>query len=188
VPKQRVALRVIKDIIRLKWEGRLSHEQIAAALAVSKGAVTTYVGLAVAAGLDWETVRGWDERQVLARRAKQSCHRLSDALPSVAAPIVDTFPLATNEVKLSIRSETKQTCQLIAFCASIAANPLRYRRFGVRRGGKAARLPKGECRHEAFRRSRGRRLSWPGGGMRLLEDASTQIGWLSRARPSTMLP
>jgi transposase len=63
---------MIKDIIRLKWEGRLSHEQIAGALAVSKGAVTKYVGLAVAAGLDWETVRSWDERQVLARLLPRS--------------------------------------------------------------------------------------------------------------------
>ena len=48
-----MALRMIKDIIRLKWEGKLSHEQIATALAVSKGAVAKYVGLATAAGLDW---------------------------------------------------------------------------------------------------------------------------------------
>src|SRR4029453_13706395 len=51
-------------IIRLKWEGALSPEQIAAALAVSKGVVTKYVGLATAAGLDWATVRGWDEREL----------------------------------------------------------------------------------------------------------------------------
>ena len=57
MPKQRVALRMIKDIIRLKWEGQLSHEQIAAVLAVSKGVVTKYVGLVGAAGLNWETVR-----------------------------------------------------------------------------------------------------------------------------------
>jgi len=72
VPKQRVALRMIKDIIRLKWESELSHEQIAAALAVSKGVVTKYVGLAAAAGLTWETVREWDERQLLARLLPRS--------------------------------------------------------------------------------------------------------------------
>jgi len=66
VANRRVTLRMIKDVIRLKWEGKLSHEQIAAALAVSKGAVTKYVGLAAAASLDWETVREWDERQLLA--------------------------------------------------------------------------------------------------------------------------
>lgn len=32
-------MRMIKDVIRLKWDGELSHEQIAAALGVSKGVV-----------------------------------------------------------------------------------------------------------------------------------------------------
>ena len=65
MPKQRMALRMIKDLIRLKWEAQLSHERIAVALGVSKGVVTKYVGLASAAGLDWETVRDWDERQLV---------------------------------------------------------------------------------------------------------------------------
>ncbi len=63
---------MIKDIIRLKWEGQLSHEQIAAVLAVSKGVVTKYVGLVGAAGLNWETVREWDERRLLARLVPRS--------------------------------------------------------------------------------------------------------------------
>ena len=67
MPKQRMALRMIKDLIRLKWEAQLSHERIAAALGVSKGVVTKYVALAHAAGLDWQTVRDWDERQLVAR-------------------------------------------------------------------------------------------------------------------------
>ena len=52
---------MIKDVIRLKWEGKLSHEQIAAALAISKGVVAKYAGLAATAGLTWETVQTWDE-------------------------------------------------------------------------------------------------------------------------------
>jgi hypothetical protein len=32
---------------------------------VSKGVVGKYVGLAAAAGLDWEQVRDWDERQLV---------------------------------------------------------------------------------------------------------------------------
>lgn len=67
MPKQRMALRMIKDVIRLKWDGELSHEQIAAALGVSKGVVAKYVGLADAAGLDWVQVRDWDERQLACR-------------------------------------------------------------------------------------------------------------------------
>lgn len=70
---------MIKDIIRLKWDGQLSHEQIAAALAVSKGVVTKYAGLAAAAGLNWDSVREWDERQLLARLVPRS----TSALPYV---------------------------------------------------------------------------------------------------------
>lgn len=64
MPKQRISLRMIKDVIRLKWHAQLSHEQIAATLKVSKGVVAKYVGLASAAGLDWEAVRDWSEQQL----------------------------------------------------------------------------------------------------------------------------
>ena len=46
-------MRKIKDVLRLKLDAKLSHQQIAAALGISKGVVTKYVGLAAAAGLDW---------------------------------------------------------------------------------------------------------------------------------------
>ncbi len=75
-----MALRMIKDVIRLKWEAELAHERIAAALKVSKGVVTKYVALANAAGLDWETVKGWDERQLVARLLPRSL----DASPYVS--------------------------------------------------------------------------------------------------------
>jgi len=55
---------MIKDVIRLKWDAGLPHERIAAALKLSKGAVQKYISLASAAGLDWETVRDWDERKL----------------------------------------------------------------------------------------------------------------------------
>ena len=35
-------MRKIKDVLRLKFEARLSHEKIAAATGLSKGAVTKY--------------------------------------------------------------------------------------------------------------------------------------------------
>ena len=54
-------MRKIKDILRLKLDTKLSHEQIAAALGISKGVVTKYVGLAAEAGLDWPAVQGCDE-------------------------------------------------------------------------------------------------------------------------------
>lgn len=64
MPAQRVGLRMIKDVIRLKWEARLSHEKIAAALGISKGAVHKYLTLAGACGLDWDKVRHWDEQRL----------------------------------------------------------------------------------------------------------------------------
>ena len=44
-------MRKLKDALRLKFEGGLSHQQIATALDISKGVVTKYVALAVAAML-----------------------------------------------------------------------------------------------------------------------------------------
>lgn len=54
-------MRNIKDVLRLKLDARLSHQQIAASLGISKGVVTKYVGLAAAAGLDWQSVLAFDE-------------------------------------------------------------------------------------------------------------------------------
>ena len=54
-------MRKIKDVLRLKLDAQLSHRQIAAALGMSKAAVTKYLGLAAAAGLDWAAVQGADE-------------------------------------------------------------------------------------------------------------------------------
>ena len=49
MPQQRMDIRMIKDILRLKFQGGLSHERIAQSLGVSKGAVAKRV-----------EVHGWD--------------------------------------------------------------------------------------------------------------------------------
>ena len=61
MPAPRITMRNIKDVLRLKLDAQLSHEQIANALGISKGVVTKYVGLAGAAGLDWPAVQACDE-------------------------------------------------------------------------------------------------------------------------------
>lgn len=61
MPALRINMRKIKDVLRLKFEGKQPHQQIADALELSKGVVTKYVGLAVAAGLDWPAVAAMDE-------------------------------------------------------------------------------------------------------------------------------
>ena len=54
-------IRMIKDILRLKYSGGLSHEAIARNLGLSKGVVAKYLSLAGAAGLDWQTTAELDE-------------------------------------------------------------------------------------------------------------------------------
>ena len=61
MPVPRINIRKIKDVLHLKLDAKLSHQQIADALGISKGAVTKYVGLAAAAGLDWAAVQDADE-------------------------------------------------------------------------------------------------------------------------------
>lgn len=61
MPAQRITMRKIKDVLRLKLDARLSHEQIAGSLGLSKGVVTKYVGLAAAAGLTWPEIHACDD-------------------------------------------------------------------------------------------------------------------------------
>ncbi|WP_408582383.1 IS21 family transposase, partial [Paraburkholderia atlantica] len=57
-------MRMIKDVLRLKFDGGFSHDRIAASLGISKGVVTKYVGLAGAAGLDWASACDMDEGEL----------------------------------------------------------------------------------------------------------------------------
>src|SRR6516225_5787078 len=70
---QRMDIRMIKDILRLKYQCDMSHERIARSLSISKGAVSKYLSLAGAAGLTWTTVAELDEaaleRRLLGRSA-----------------------------------------------------------------------------------------------------------------------
>jgi transposase len=57
----------IVEILRLKFQARLSHEKIARAVGLSKGAVAKYVSLAEAQGLSWPLPKGMDEVALEAR-------------------------------------------------------------------------------------------------------------------------
>jgi len=67
---------MIKDILRLKYQGALSHEAIARSLAISKGVVAKYLALAGAAGMDWQATAELDEasleRRLLGRSAAET--------------------------------------------------------------------------------------------------------------------
>ena len=61
MPQPHMDIRMIKDILRLKYQGGLSHERIACSLNISKGVVAKYLGLAGVAGLDWSIAAELDE-------------------------------------------------------------------------------------------------------------------------------
>ena len=50
---KRVTMQKIKDILRLKFEAKLSLRQIALSLSLSLGVISKYVQRAEAAGLGW---------------------------------------------------------------------------------------------------------------------------------------
>lgn len=60
-------MRMIKQVLRLKFAGGLSLERTAASLDISKGVVAKYVSLAQAAGLDWAMIQDMDEVELEAR-------------------------------------------------------------------------------------------------------------------------
>ena len=64
MPNRRILMRQIKEILRLKYEAKLSHEKIARACGLSKGAIGKYVSLAKAKGLSWPLPDDMDEPQL----------------------------------------------------------------------------------------------------------------------------
>ena len=74
MPPRELPMKKIRDLIRLKYETRLSHEQIARALSISKGVVAKYVGRVEARGLDPAELVTLDEDE-LARRLASAPRR-----------------------------------------------------------------------------------------------------------------
>jgi len=70
-------MRKIRDVLRLKLDAKLSHQQLADALGLSKGGVTKFAGLAAAAGLEWDAVLGMDEA-ALERRLLAGSRKVRD--------------------------------------------------------------------------------------------------------------
>jgi transposase len=64
MPVKQVSMRKIKECLRMKFSCEISHEKIAKALGLSKGVVSKYVGLAQAAGMNWDTVSALDETEL----------------------------------------------------------------------------------------------------------------------------
>jgi response regulator of citrate/malate metabolism len=75
-------MRKIKEVIRLKFEADLSHERIAAATGISKGAVTKYLQRAREADLGWPMPATMDDA-----RLGRCCFRARRRwLPAMSSP------------------------------------------------------------------------------------------------------
>lgn len=67
MPPRELPMKKVRDLIRLKYETKLSHEQIGRALSISKGVVAKYVGRVEARGLDPAVLLTLDEGELQRR-------------------------------------------------------------------------------------------------------------------------
>ena len=78
MPAERVTMRKIKDILRLKWACGLSNRQVAASCGVARSTVAETLYRATAAGLSWPLPEDLDDAQLETR--------LYPAAPSPTSP------------------------------------------------------------------------------------------------------
>jgi transposase len=64
MPAERMIMRKLKEVLRLKLHCGLTHRQIEGAVGVSIGAVSKYCALAERAGLDWAALEALDDSQI----------------------------------------------------------------------------------------------------------------------------
>jgi transposase len=130
MPAKRSAMRKIKEILRLKFEAKFSHERIAAATGASKGAVSNYVQRALQKGLSWPLPDDLDESALEGLLFRQAAPREEYAPPD--------FPSVHQELK-----RKSVTLQLLweEYHATHGDRAYRYSQFCVHyqrfRGGLA---------------------------------------------------
>ena len=61
MPKKRLSMRKIRELLRLKYELRRIHREIAVSLGIANSTVSDYARRAVAAGLTWPLPEGLDD-------------------------------------------------------------------------------------------------------------------------------
>lgn len=64
MPTKRIPMNQFIEIMRLKYEAKLSNQKVALAAGVSKGAVSKYLHLAAARDIIWPLPEGTDEAQL----------------------------------------------------------------------------------------------------------------------------
>lgn len=81
MPARKITMRKVKEILRLSLSSKLSYDQIAQALGLSKGVISKYLKLATAAGLDWPALAEMDEVELQRRLRAEPKEAISFAAP-----------------------------------------------------------------------------------------------------------
>jgi len=84
VPAQAIAMRRIREVLRLKYECALSNAQIAAAVRIAKGSVANYLAAAITAGLTYAETATLDDAALRARLQPASPGQAQFAQPDFA--------------------------------------------------------------------------------------------------------
>ncbi len=61
MPRKRVSMKKIREVLRLKWELGLGDRDVALSCKISKGTVTNYLQRAQKAGLSWPLDEALDD-------------------------------------------------------------------------------------------------------------------------------
>src|SRR6185295_3559676 len=86
MPTERLSMRKAREILRLKWQQRCSHRQIAQAQSVGLGTPSEIVGRARRAGITcWQEVEALSEEELEARLYSPPSTSAPRPLPSPAA-------------------------------------------------------------------------------------------------------
>ena len=59
--EERLSMKKLKELLRLKWGAQLSHRAIGRAIQVSPSTVSYYARAFKASGLDWPLDESWDD-------------------------------------------------------------------------------------------------------------------------------
>jgi len=81
MPRERVSMRKIKELLRLKFESALSTRQIASSLHIGIGSVHDYLARVRVAGLSWPLPEGLTEEQLEERLFPPPVTRSEDERP-----------------------------------------------------------------------------------------------------------
>lgn len=64
MPRERLSMRTIKEVLRLRWEAKLSQREIAISCRLGRSTVQDYLLRAEAAGLSWPLPEGMEEERL----------------------------------------------------------------------------------------------------------------------------